>query len=214
MKTGHLFSTVFHTNKNIKNHGLLKTLLLASGMMLWGGAVHAQYCTPANTIGCAEGDDYQTFITTGGVTNIDHEPGGACVGNDSGYAQFSGVGLSGSGMHGTTISFSILNNIIWPEGYAIWVDWNQDNVFDPSEEVFATSGPIMGDSVANGSFAIPADALLGTTTLRIRCIFDTAGAFLDPCTATKFGITFDFPLTVLNTEPVFVNGSPQPFVIC
>ena len=214
MKTERLFPKAFPTNKNIKTYGLLKTLILSLAIIVSSGVVNAQYCTPEDTVGCAGGDQYQTFITSGGVSNIDHEPGGACAGDAGGYAQFSGAGLSCSGMHGTSISFSILNNATWPEGYAIWIDWNQDSVFQASEEVFASSSFLGPDSTANGSFIIPANAVLGTTALRIRCLYNTIGTSIDPCAAYTWGITFDFPFTVLNSAPVFAGGSPQLLTAC
>jgi len=215
MTTAYLFSKAFQGNNSIKTLGVLKTFILVLALIISGGAVHAQYCVPENVYGCSEDDQYQTFITTGGVTNIDHEPGDSnCTGDEGGYASFSRPGLSCSGMHGNTIGFSILNNTAWAERYAIWVDWNQDNVFQASEQVFGTSGVLGADSTASGSFTIPANTPLGATILRIRCVYGTFGTSIDPCAAYPTGITFDFPFTVLNSPPVFAGGSPQPLMVC
>ncbi len=174
------------------------------------------YCGAGTTNGCSIGDHYASFTTSGGATNISHNPGDTCVGDASGRASFSGAGLSASAPAGTLMNFSITNAPVgtgFPPGdaYAIWVDWNQDRIFESSEEVYA-SGIVAPGGIVGGTFPVPLGAVPGTTDLRIRSRYSNTA--IDPCTfySGDFGITFDFPFAVLGTA--FVNASPQSLMVC
>jgi len=181
---------------------------IALAMLLLSSGSAFAYCIPGTNIGCAETDQYVHFFTSGGVTNIDHNPGNFCFEQNShGYATFSGPGLSASGNIGNTITVSITNGVIYEEAYAIWVDWNQNGVFDPGEEVYFTPLSYGGGQPANttftGTFTIPPGAALGTTTLRIRCLFAVPSSCVTPCGPDtcdpNYGVSVDFPFTVLGS---------------
>jgi len=74
------------------------------------------------------------------------------------------AGLSASAFPGTLMGFSITNNAGAAEGYAIWIDWNHNNTFEASEEVYASPGTIAPGALATGTFTVPAGAVLGILT--------------------------------------------------
>ena len=60
-------------------------------------------------------------------------------------------------------------------GFGVWIDFNQDGIFVPQERVLGTIGepiPLGEGTVIQQSFTIPANALLGTTRMRIRIAED------------------------------------------
>lgn len=85
----------------------------------------------------------------------------------------------------------------------IWVDWNNDLVFDASEQVFADQnvGPIFGNIV------VPPGTAVGTYRMRIRSRWgDFAGNLdMDACETTTWGVAIDYSLEVL-PEP----SCPRP----
>lgn len=191
-------------------------LLLAVGF-LSSLQVNAQLCTPGTSGGCSSGDQYSSFSTGGGVSNINHNPGATCLGDATGYAAFSGAGLSASAAPGASLTTSVTTYAggVGPgQGFAIWIDWNQDAVFQATEQVYASAG-VVGLGITDvGGFTVPAGAMAGPTTLRIRSLFDAPGTSIDPCAfySGNFGMSFDFPFTVLTTS--FVNGTPQSLTVC
>ncbi len=192
------------------------TTLVAVLILFQPLAARAQYCIPGTTNGCSLGDQFASFNTTGGLTNISDNPGAICEGDASGYGSFSGPGLSASAPAGATVGFSITNNPTYSEGYAIWIDWNQDGVFDASEEVYASSAAITPGATGSGSFTVPSGAVIGTTTLRIRCFWANPGTVIDPCAVyggETYGMSFDFPFAVV--PPLsYLYGSEQTAAVC
>lgn len=80
----------------------------------------------------------------------------------------------------------------YTNGLAVWVDWNQDLTFDPSEQVGVSSGTAPYSSTF--SFDVPTDALLGTTRMRVMQ-HETTGT-LDPCGSYSWGGVADFTIDV------------------
>ncbi len=134
----------------------------------------ACYCIPEAT----NPEQYiNSFSTTSGQQNINNENSGFSPG---GYGEFQTLTLK-HGLGGT-INFeaSIVGEIA---GFKIWVDWNQDGVFDLDNEVAYHS--TIRKSLHTGSFMVPGNALTGPTRMRIAsCSYCLTGND-DPC-ATGF----------------------------
>lgn len=89
------------------------------------------------------------------------------------------------------------------DDWGVWIDFNQDGDFDdPDENVVCVSS--VGDSVVSFNITIPANAMAGQTTMRIRLKYsgDDCG---DPCGTTTWGEVEDYSVNILNwlqhTEP-------------
>ncbi len=91
-----------------------------------------------------------------------------------------------------------------------WVDWDQDNAFDTSEEVFDSDG--VGTSSTTFGFVIPAAQALGDYTIRIRLYNSFSGPNeyfgydYDSCEDintnsgyTEYGETEDYTFTVIES---------------
>lgn len=77
-------------------------------------------------------------------------------------------------------------------GFNIWVDWNNDLVFNnTNEKVYATGGYVTG---VTDDFTIPAGTPSGSYRMRIRAdYFDTDPS---PCGNISYGETEDYTLTI------------------
>ncbi|MEZ5084273.1 MAG: GEVED domain-containing protein [Bacteroidales bacterium] len=76
----------------------------------------------------------------------------------------------------------------------IWVDWNQNNSFNDDGENVVCSINNYGEGTFN--FQVPAGALTGPTTMRIRTKFNGSDCG-DPCGATIYGEVEDYTLNII-----------------
>lgn len=144
-----------------------KTLALVTLALSLAIGGRAQYCTTTlYDFACSDGDNIESFSTTGGTTNITNNNTG-CNSPVVGFTYFSN--LSHTAAAGSTVNFSITNNIDYEELYKIWVDWNGDFDFtDPGEEMY--SMVVLDGQTVTGTFLIPAATTAGTKRLRVRCV--------------------------------------------
>src|SRR6056297_1976521 len=85
----------------------------------------------------------------------------------------------------------------WGNAASIWIDWNQDVVFDASELVGDWSGTaVAGGTPVTHNFSVPATALEGVTTMRVMQ-WETGTLPLDPCGTYLWGSVVDFSIDVL-----------------
>ncbi len=172
--------------------------------------VPSGYCVPPanNTINYYTVD---TFYTTGGSTNVSNIGSGYST---NGYGDFTTSGTV-SQEPGGTVSFRA-SNPFYSMGWAIWVDWNQDGVYDTSERAFRTTATA---TFAQGSFTVPTNALIGKTRMRVMA---NPGATLpnDPCVYTfGYGEVEEYTFLVGPTPTAYswsngatVVGTSNPLV--
>ena len=139
---------------------------------------------------------FDSFATTGGVTNITNSASGFST---NGYGNFTAQ--SASQLQGQPVSFST-SLVGTTVGVAIWVDWNQNAVFETTERVFNTGAYV---STAAGSFTVPATALPGTTRMRIAMDYNATSPLACPATGGRREIE-DYSFTVL--VPPACSGTP------
>lgn len=212
---------------NINSYSKLKnTVLLFLASMVSGVIANAQtYCTPTYTNQCSSGYFIQSFATSGGVTNITNNNTG-CGSTTTSYSDYTGVsGMIHYGNAGDNVGWTIKNGSNQPNGFAIFVDWNQDGVFNPAQYTPGGSGELMthpsntyatsGGANVTNSFPIPMLAKNGVTRMRVR-----AGSYgvihvpnMDACTNYDYGETEDYLIEVNNpcVEPESMSFSNIDF---
>lgn len=103
---------------------------------------------------------------------------------------------------GQTITFTLQSGITYAQGFAIFVDWNQDNSFNlPSELVAGTNGFPSAGTFTTLSFSIPSNIANGTYRMRIRCSYATSGLSIPPCGSQFYGETEDYNIYVGSIPP-------------
>ena len=65
-----------------------------------------------------------------------------------------------------------------------WFDWNENGSFADSGEYYLVAGPVTTVGPHTGSINVPANALLGTT--RMRVMMDYNNAIPDPCRSATY----------------------------
>jgi hypothetical protein len=145
----------------------------------------AGYCIPSSTTQLSW---ISAFSTTGGVTNITHT---AAAGVAGGYLDLSSTDKVGNSIP-TPTNFSVTAG--GPTvGFAIWVDWNNNNIFETTEKMFGTTAYT---TTSTGSFLIPAATAVGDYKMRVVTNFNLS-TVIDPCAPIARGEYKDFTFTVL-----------------
>ncbi|SFE99279.1 GEVED domain-containing protein [Thermoflexibacter ruber] len=153
------------------------------------------YCTPTYSGACSATGSINDFIFSQGATNLINDIATGC--SASSYGNFTATPVNVS--KGTTYDYalSLLTGTCFgtfsPRNMAIWVDYNQNGIFEPSEKV-------ANDETSNicftGSFTIPLTAQSGHTRMRIRLRERAAGSVDDACTNYGFGEVHDYTLNI------------------
>ncbi len=155
--------------------------------------------TPGEQQSCG-GTTYMTNVhTTGCLTNFNNTTG--C---DAPYADYSST-ISTSQFNGGVVTMTFLTAGM-PMGFRVWVDFNNDMVFDdPGERVIDyTSG---NNNPTTRAFAIPWNATAGTHRMRVRSS-TYIGPLPDPCGAAYSGEAEDYSLIVVPYSVCY--GTPAP----
>src|SRR5690554_4240663 len=156
------------------------------------------YCIPEGT----NSSRYiNNFSTTGAAQNISNMGTGFSTGGYGDFFETHEV----AHIAGQEIEFSV-DIMGGTAGFRIWVDWNQNGTFDPSEEVAWHSNGY--SSSHTGSFVIPMSALLGETRMRIASHWFSTTGDVDPCaTGFTYGEFEDYKFTVMPMEDC--DGTPE-----
>lgn len=210
-----------------KNLGLFVTgLLTVAQTQVFGqaGVPPTPYCFPlystlpcnqpgpSNTAGNFINDFINSFNTTGGVVNITNNNTGCNA------QTFAGVGIRNYFYFGCTqylqvtpgqnITCNFQSGNVYSQGCAVFVDWNQDGVFQvPAERVTGTPGVPAAATFAAMNFIVPAAQAAGTYRMRVRCAYATAGISIDPCINYGYGETEDYNLYVNTTPPGIITAT-------
>ncbi len=135
----------------------------AGGESAWAGPYrfYTGYCVPAAT---STSYYIKDFTTTGGISNINNVNTGIGTG---GYSNYTAMKLK----HYETGVVNFSSSYIGSSGFAMWIDWNKNMVFDADERVYNTTA--YGSS-STGSFTIPAGTPVGEYRLRIRMDYNNS----------------------------------------
>ena len=140
----------------------------------WSGAsaFFTGYCTPPVATGT--GTYINNFSTTLGSINISNFASG-----------FSTTGYKDnySTMEVTSYAEGIVNYSLsmvgGTAGIAIWVDWNNNLVFETSERLY-NSAAYLAAGTYTGSITVPAGMTMGSYRMRVKTDFSSSNP--DPCT--------------------------------
>jgi hypothetical protein len=162
--------------------------------------VNAQYCLPTYS---STSEQITSFVTTNGLTNINYNPPSYPSGGFEDLTATQSVSI----IVGDTLNFNASYTTPWSNTFRIWVDWDNNGVYDdPSERVydFGSTTP-----TSSGSFPVAVTTPPGTYNMRVRAeysSFSTPG----PCTAETWGSAADFTLVVLSPSNVGVSSILSP----
>lgn len=117
----------------------------------------------------------------------------------TGYTNFTAI--SGNVVRGTGYSISVTpqwTGSKYNEGYAVYIDWNQDGDFSDSGETAWTRSATQTTPVT-GTITVPATAALGSTRMRVSMRYNTIPA---ACGSFNYGQVEDYTLNVSSSARV------------
>lgn len=196
------------------------TVLLSSFQI-----VNAQHCIPS-TVDCNTNQSYITQVRIAKVVGVNdlyeyNSPTSTC---DSGYVDRTTTqGVIPVVTAGTQVTVQITfvhspgANAAAPPTTNVWVDWNQNGVFEQTELTYAihsnTTFNVNGIGTSSLTLPVPADASAGKPRLRVKFVGSTApaeiGILQDPCDNTG-GETEDFLVEVENLTVPECAQNPNP----
>jgi hypothetical protein len=161
--------------------------------IVFTGYTTPQYCS-AN--GNNDSFEYINNVQLGSINNPGSGPGATSTGYSDFTAQSTNL-TAGGGSNTITIT-PVWPGTVYPEGYAIYIDYNQDGDFSDSGEQVATIA-VTTASPVSASFTVPGTATLGST--RMRVIMDDANLPLGPCGTHNYGEVEDYTVTIITSTP-------------
>ena len=158
-----------------------------SGTSTWVGpfSFYTGYCVPSSSSALSYIDN---FTTSGGATNISNLVSGFTAG---GY--FDGTTQAVESYPSGTFDFNatIVGGTV---GFAIWIDWNNDLIFDNvTEKVFNTTA--YGNGPFSGTITVPGATPLGNYRMRITTDYNASNPS-NPCAAASRAEFEDYTVTV------------------
>ncbi len=111
----------------------------------------------------------------------------------TGYEDFTATSTNAT--QGTAYTITITptwTSSVYSEGYAVFIDYNQDGDFSDSGETVFTKAASTA-STATGSITIPATATLGTTRLRVSMKYN---AIPTSCESFSYGQVEDYTINI------------------
>ena len=158
------------------------------------GSFYTGYCTVSTTY---SGDYISSLTSNGGNTNVSYTASSNPAGS---YSDETAQTLTSY----ATGTFDITTTYVGgSNGVKVWVDWNNDLVFDDATELVGAQASSAASKTIIGS--VPASANVGNYRMRVRAQYGSS-ANPPPCGNVSYGTTLDFTLTLV-TPPSCLSVS-------
>jgi hypothetical protein len=163
------------------------------------------YCIPTGNLNCSTNGDYIANVTINTLNNNT-----TCAA--TGYTNFAATGTQTTTLtRGNTYNLSVgTGNGNKKHGLAMWIDFNNNQVFTDAGEYFFIGNGVIANSTNTIAVAIPAGATLGNIRMRVRYGRQTTIASTSSCTMSgTYGETEDYTITI--ADPIVcVAPTTQP----
>ena len=142
-------------------------------------------------------DEWINRVVVGSIDNTS--------GANSGYINFTSQSANISkGVNETITIYPGWAGTVYNEGYAVWIDYNQDGDFEDAGEM-VWSKAASKDSPVAGSFIIPVTAADGTTRMRVSMKY---GGIPTACETFNYGEVEDYTVNIVNTVDTEAPSTP------
>src|SRR5690554_1248574 len=150
-------------------------------------------CIPSYSTGCNLGDRISNVTLQGEFVLLNNST--QCSTN--GYGDYTSMNAPDLAP-GMSYDISVTTDYGSPtfEDVRIWIDYNDDGVFDSSEEIGNSNGNGMGSGTVTYNFSVPTTVSPGTYTMRVRLVYN-GGANIDPCNFQSWGETEDYSVNII-----------------
>jgi len=158
-----------------------------------GGTPPTGYCA---SNGNNTNDEYIQRVQIGSINN-------ASGASSGGYGDFTNLSTNlNSGSNSITIT-PLWTGTVYPEGYAVFVDWNRDGDFADAGEL-AYSRAATTATPITGSFSVPAGASAGPTRMRVSMKYN---GIPTACESFTYGEVEDYIVVIPSSAQGFGAGN-------
>ncbi len=162
----------------------------------------APFCSPTTVAFCCN-----VGVTNVTLAGINHSSGNA----SEGYSDYSCLKQT-SLLAGQSYPISITTSTSISENVRVWIDFNNDGLFNSINEVVYTD--FNNTLNHNGNIAIPLTAVTNTP-LRMRVVSDVGSSLASSCTNPTYGQVEDYGITILpNSNPPAIGFSANTTNTC
>ncbi|MES2862530.1 MAG: GEVED domain-containing protein [Bacteroidota bacterium] len=113
----------------------------------------------------------------------------------TGYTDFTSISTNLTKGASTTITITpTWTGSVYAEGYAVWIDYNNDKDFADAGEL-VWSNPAVSTTPVSGSFTVPTTATTGSTRMRVSMRYN---AIPVACGAFDYGQVEDYTVNLVN----------------
>ena len=154
----------------------------------------------SNTVNVTTTSAALTYCTSQGNSTADEKIGKVVFGTinntsagTAGYENYTSISTNAA--RGTAYTITITpswTSTVYSEGYAVFIDYNQDGDFADSGETVWTKATSTAAS-ASGTITIPATAALGTTRLRVSMKYN---GIPTSCESFSYGQVEDYSINI------------------
>lgn len=158
--------------------------------------LQAQYCTPTFSGGCGTGEEIESFeIPDAEFTHLNT----GC--STAGYGDYTSTIITFA--EGVNYDYSV-SFITAFQSLKIWIDFNDDEVFDTSELISEDTTFTFNDVLAEGTIAIPAGANLGLHRMRVMNRYATTT--YEACGSGNAGEAHDYMVDIVESEGLSISS--------
>jgi len=158
------------------------------------------YCIPQYSTGTDLGDLISNIKIIG--TTLSNNTG--FVMGDTSYTYYTGQpNYTATLLPSASYNLFVATGEYGSQGYAAWIDYNDDGIFDISERIGYTNGTIgtgwtEGQVNDSSTFVISLSCTppAGVHRMRIRGVYFEDGDQIDPCDLYSYGETEDYDITI------------------
>lgn len=164
--------------------------------------------TNSNTVSVTTSAVATVTYCTSSATNTNDERIGrvqlGTINNPStgtaGYENFTAISTNLARSTANTITITpTWTSTVYAEGYAVYIDYNQNGVFtDAGETVYTRAATTV--TPVSGSFTVPATALLGSTRMRVKMSYNATPT--SSCGSFTYGQVEDYTVNITSVARV------------
>lgn len=163
--------------------------------------VNLFYCKPSYSSPCSP-VFIADFIMSQNSTNLISKINSEC--GVAGYSDYTATAVPvivGQSYSVTARAVSGGNGWYFPQHLTIWIDYNQNGVFESTEIAFQSSAGNSMSPTISSTISIPAGATPGLTRMRVRSQFYDNGVVTNSCGSLQFGEAEDYTLLISGSTP-------------
>ena len=171
------------TSFTINNTGL--------GLLNWTNSTSnspSGYCVPSYGSACSSADFINRF-----TFNTLNKINSGCNGQANNYIYDQSA--TTTVLAGSSYLMTMQSGSSYGQGFGVWIDYNHNGSYaDAGEFVYAS--PSASTALFSTNVAIPTNAMLGKTRVRVRCAYATTLSASNYCSSFSYGETEEYDITI------------------